>query len=253
MLRAHTSNYTSYIITHYDIFINLKKKICIKICKYAFLFANLLKHLAWLSHSVNTHNNLGDFMTVIIIRTLLVYAIVTAAVRIMGKRQVSDMQTSELVITLIISEVASLPLENTDRPLLVSLVPILMIAAIEILVSLLMLKSKRARGIICGHPIVIIKDGQLIESEMRRLRISYEDVYSLLRQQNCSDPATVKYGVIEPNGSLSILEEKNLSNDGVRSAELQEELDRLQENEDNTKDSESSGQEPNNNQKKGAD
>ena len=167
-------------------------------------------------------------MTVIIIRTLLVYAIVTAAVRLMGKRQVSDMQTSELVITLIISEVASLPLESADRPLLASLVPILLLAAIEILVSLLMLKSKRARGIICGHPIVIIKDGALIESEMRRLRISYEDVYSLLRQKNYPDPSSVKYGVIEPNGSLSVLEEKDLNNDGISSAELRDELTHIE-------------------------
>jgi len=184
--------------------------------------------LARLSQDIAAHNKYGDFMTVIIIRTLLVYAIVTAAVRLMGKRQVSDMQTSELVITLIISEVASLPLENADRPLLASLVPILLLAAIEILVSLLMLRSKRARGIICGHPIVIIKDGKLIESEMRRLRISCEDVYSLLRQKNYPDPATVKYGVIEPNGSLSVLEEKDLNNDGISSAELQDELTHIE-------------------------
>lgn len=144
-------------------------------------------------------------MLTILIRTVLIYIIVTAAVRIMGKRQVSDMQTSELVITLIISEVASLPLENPERPLLNSLVPIMMIAAIELLISLLMMKSRKARSLICGHPIVIIRDGKMIDSQLRLLRISHEDVYSLLREQEISDESTVRYGIIEPNGTLSTL------------------------------------------------
>lgn len=164
----------------------------------------------------------------IIIRTVIVYIIVIAAVRIMGKRQVSDMQTSELVITFIISEVASLPLENPERPLLTAFVPILMLAAIEIITSLIMLKSRRARGVICGHPIVIIKDGRLIEQELRRLRISREDVYSLLRQQNHSDEKGIRYGIIEPNGSLSILTDRDVSGDGFGSADLKEELSDLE-------------------------
>lgn len=166
-------------------------------------------------------------MFIILIRTIIVYIIVIAAVRIMGKRQVSDMQTSELVVTFIISEVASLPLENPERPLLTSLVPILMLVAIEIIASLIMMKSRRARGVICGHPIVIIKDGRMIPEELSRLRITREDVYSLLRQQNLSDEKNVRYGVIEPNGSLSILEGKDLSADGVASADLREELSDL--------------------------
>ena len=166
-------------------------------------------------------------MLTLLIRTVLIYVIVTAAVRLMGKRQVSDMQTSELVITLIISEVASLPLENPERPLLNSLVPIMMIAAIELLISLLMMKSRKARSMICGHPIVIIKDGSMIDSQLKLLRISREDVYSLLREKDVSDESSVRYGIIEPNGSLSILTDENLSNDGVTSEDLQEQLRKL--------------------------
>lgn len=161
-------------------------------------------------------------MLTLLIRTILIYIIVTAAVRLMGKRQVSDMQTSELVITLIISEVASLPLENAERPLLNSLVPIMMIVAIELLVSLLMMKSKRFRSLICGHPIVIIKDGQMIDSQLRKLRISREDVYSLLREKDIADESTVRWGIIEPNGTLSVLTEDALSGNGIQSKDLQE-------------------------------
>ena len=170
------------------------------------------------------HTILGDNMINILIRTALIYLVVVGAVRLMGKRQVSDMQTSELVVTLMISEVASLPLETADRPLASSIVPILILAGIEILLSLLMMKSRRARDVICGHPVVIIRDGQFIDGEMRRLRITREDVYSLLRQQNHPDPSGVRCGIIEPNGSLSILETKDLTCDGVESKELADAL-----------------------------
>ena len=166
-------------------------------------------------------------MLTIIIRTVLIYIIVTAAVRIMGKRQVSDMQTSELVITFIISQVATLPLENTGRPLLNSLIPIMMIIAIELTVSLIMMKSRKARSLICGHPIVVIKDGRIIEEQLRKLRISYEDLYSLLRDKNCSDEKNVRYGILEPNGTLSVLTDADISSDGISSQDLKDELDNI--------------------------
>ena len=161
-------------------------------------------------------------MLTLLIRTILIYIIVTAAVRLMGKRQVSDMQTSELVITLIISEVASLPLENAERPLLNSLVPIMAIVAIELLVSLLMMKSRRFRSLICGHPIIIIKDGRMIDEQLRKLRISREDVYSLLREKDIADESTVRWGIIEPNGTLSVLTDDTLVGNGIQSVDLKE-------------------------------
>lgn len=183
-----------------------------------------------------SYRNQGDTMLTIIIRTLLIYIVVTFAVRLMGKRQVGDMQTSELVITMIISEIASLPLENPERPLLSGVIPVLMLAAIEIIVSVVMLKSRKARGIICGHPIIIIRDGEIIDKELGRLRLSREDVYSLLRQQQCPDPSGVKYGVIEPNGSLSILKKEDLTHDGTQSADLKEELKELDKEQENQPD-----------------
>ena len=160
-------------------------------------------------------------MLTIIIRTVMIYLVATVAVRIMGKRQVSDMQTSELVITLIISEVASLPLENTERPLLNSLVPIMMI------VSLLMMKSRKVRSLICGHPIVVIRDGSFIDSQLQMLRISREDVYSLLRAKDISDESGVKYGIIEPNGDLSVITQEEQGDMDIESKDLKDELRKL--------------------------
>ena len=167
-------------------------------------------------------------MLTIIIRTALIYIIVTAAIRIMGKRQVSDMQTSELVITFIISQTAALPLEDPDRPLLNSLIPIMMIIAIELLISLVMMKSSKIRSLICGHPIVVIRNGKILESQLRRLRISCEDLYSLLRAKDICDEKDVDCGVIEPNGTLSVLKSDELSRNGIKSRDLREELDSIQ-------------------------
>ena len=163
-------------------------------------------------------------MLTLLIRTILIYIIVTAAVRLMGKRQVGDMQTSELVITMIISEIASLPLENPERPLITGIIPVLMLAAIEIIVSVIMMKSRKARSLICGHPIVIIKDGRMIESQLRLLRISREDVYTLLREKDHADESGIKYGVIEPNGTLSILTDADISGDVIQSADLRDQI-----------------------------
>lgn len=155
-----------------------------------------------------TQNSLGDFMLIILIRTVLLYAFVTFAVRIMGKRQVSDMTTSELVITLIISDVASIPMQNTAQPLISGFVPILVFVAIEIIVSVIMMKNKRFRKLICGSPVVVIENGKINEKALSSLRITYEDLDSLLRQQEVFDVTDVKYGIMETNGNLSILKKE---------------------------------------------
>lgn len=155
-----------------------------------------------------TQDNKGDFMLITLIRTILLYAFIILAVRIMGKRQISDMQTSELVITLVISDIAAIPMQNTEQPLLSGILPIMLLVALEIIVSIIMMKSRRFRSIICGNSVLIIKEGKIIERELRRLRITYEDLYSLLRQQEVFDVSTIHYGIIETNGSLSLLRYK---------------------------------------------
>lgn len=123
----------------------------------------------------------------------------------MGKRQISDMQTSELVITLVISDIAAIPMQNNNYPLILGLVPILILVSLEIIVSIIMLKSDKFRKLICGNPVVIIKNGKILEKQIKKLRISYEDLYSLLRQQEVFDVSDIKYGIVETNGSVSIL------------------------------------------------
>lgn len=154
------------------------------------------------------HNNFGDTMLISLIRTILLYAFIILAVRIMGKRQISDMQTSELVITLVISDIAAIPMQNVEQPLLVGLLPIAVLVSLEIIVSIIMLKSNKFRKVICGNPVIIITEGKILKDRLKMLRISYEDLYSLLRQQGIFDVNQVQYGIVETNGSVSILEYK---------------------------------------------
>jgi uncharacterized membrane protein YcaP (DUF421 family) len=145
-------------------------------------------------------------MLISIIRTLVLYAFVILCIRLMGKRQLSEMQPSELVITLVISDIASIPMQNTSQPLLSGIVPVLVLVALEIGASVLMMKSGKFRKLLCGSPIVVIKDGKVLQSQMKRLRLTTEDLCVQLRQQNVFSLEEVQYCIVETNGSVSVLE-----------------------------------------------
>lgn len=145
-------------------------------------------------------------MLISIIRTILLYVFIILAVRLMGKRQISDLQPSELVITLIISDIAAIPMQNTSQPLLSGIVPVLVLVALEIAASIFMMKNSTFRKLICGSPIVVIRDGELLQSQMRRLRLTTEDLCVQLRQQNIFSIEDIQYCIVETNGSVSVLE-----------------------------------------------
>ena len=145
-------------------------------------------------------------MIISIIRTVILYAFVVFSVRIMGKRQISDMQPSELVITLIISEIAAIPMQNTSQPLISGVIPVLVLVALEIIASVIMMKSGKFRKLVCGSPIVVIRDGEILQNEMRRLRLTTEDLCVQLRQQNIFSIEDVQYCIVETNGKVSVLE-----------------------------------------------
>lgn len=144
-------------------------------------------------------------MTISLIRTLLLYAVILGAVRLMGKRQISDLQTSELVVTLLISDIAAIPMQDTGQPLLSGLLPIAILIFCEIVTSVIMLKSSRARRLICGRPIVVINDGKIVQSELRRLRMTTEDLCEELRQKDVFCLEDVSYAIVETNGRMSVI------------------------------------------------
>ncbi len=140
-----------------------------------------------------------------LLRTLVMYAAILLSVRIMGKRQISQLQTSELVVTLLISELAVMPIQQHDDPLWNGLVPMAALVACEIAVSLLMLKSGWFRQAVCGKPMVVIERGRVLQGQLRRLRMSTEDLFEQLRQCGCFALEDVAYAIVETNGAMSVL------------------------------------------------
>ena len=145
-------------------------------------------------------------MIISIIRTVILYVFIIFAIRLMGKRQISDMQPSELVVTLVVSDIASLPMQNTSQPLLSGIIPVLVLVSLEITASVLMMKSRCFRRLICGNPVVVIEDGKLLQKQLKRLRMSTEDLFAQLRQQDIFSIDEVQYCIVETNGSVSVLE-----------------------------------------------
>lgn len=153
-------------------------------------------------------------MLISVIRTLILYVFIIISIRLMGKRQIGDMQPSELVVTMVISDIASLPMQNTSQPLLSGIIPVMVLVSLEIIVSTLMMKSRRLHKAVCGTPVVVIEDGKLLQNQMKRLRLSADDLCARLRQQNIFSPGDVQYCIMETNGTLSVLEkpEKRIPN-----------------------------------------
>ena len=144
-------------------------------------------------------------MITTIIRTAVLYFFVIVGIRLMGKRQIGDMQPSELVITLLISEIAAIPLQDVDQPVMNGVVAIFMLVILEIIISVLAMKSFFIRKLISGKSVVIIKNGEIDQDAMRRLRLTVLDLVELLRGQDVFDISTVAFAVLEANGELSVL------------------------------------------------
>ena len=141
-------------------------------------------------------------MSVPLVRTLVLYFAVICAVRLMGKRQLGEMDPAELVVTILVSDLAAVPMQDLGIPLFFGLVPIAALVALEVLLSILSLKSRFFRRLLNGQPAIIIRKGQL---DLSKLRLTTEDLVVALRKQNVASVSDVKYGVIEPDGSLTIV------------------------------------------------
>ena len=144
-------------------------------------------------------------MISVIIRTIIIYIAVTLAIRLMGKRQIGDIQPSELVITLLISEIAAIPLQDKDQPVMNGIVAVFLLVVLEICVSALTLKSFAMRKLLSGKSVVIIKNGTIDRQAMRDVRMTVLDLIELLRGQNVFNIEDVSFAVLEANGSLSVL------------------------------------------------
>jgi len=125
--------------------------------------------------------------------------------RLMGKRQIGQLQPSELVVALIIADLAAIPMGNTGIPLIAGIIPILTLFVCETILSYISLKSQRARRIISGKPSIVIEKGNIIERELRKQRLNIDDLMEQLRLKNVTDIKDIEYAILETGGQISIV------------------------------------------------
>lgn len=143
-------------------------------------------------------------MLVAFFRTLILYLTIIFGVRLMGKRQLGELQPSELVITIIISNIATLPIEEIDTPLFMGLLPILTLVAFEVIVSSVNLRCRATRKLFSGTPAVVIRGGIIDQRKLQELRFSVDDLMSQLRSNQIFSPEDVDFAMVETTGKLSI-------------------------------------------------
>jgi len=143
-------------------------------------------------------------MSIVVIRTLILYTLVIVALRLMGKREIGQLQPFELVVIIMISELAAIPSENVGIPLLSGIIPILVLLLTSLTLAWISLKSEKARAIICGTPSILIQRGKILEDELKKNRYNLTDLLEELRIKNIPNIADVEFAVLETNGQLSV-------------------------------------------------
>lgn len=138
-------------------------------------------------------------------RTLLFYTVLLMAIRLLGKRQLGQMEPSEFVVTMLLANLATIPIDTLDQSVLAGLLPIALVFAAEYLLSLLTLKDIRIRRLFCGKPVILIENGEISQRNLRRTRLSLDELTMHLREKEVFDLATVKFAILETNGQLSVL------------------------------------------------
>lgn len=144
-------------------------------------------------------------MLTTIIRTVILYFLLILIMRIMGKRQIGQLQPGELVITILISEIAAIPMQDNDIPMINSVISVFLLAAFEIITSAVSMKSVKIRSLLQGNSLIVIRNGVLDQKQIKRLRYTVDDILEALRQKDVFDISDVKYAIAETDGSLSVM------------------------------------------------
>ncbi len=137
-------------------------------------------------------------------RTVLLYIVLIAVVRFMGKRQIGQMEPSEFVVTMLIADLVSIPMQNGGIALYVGLLPVLVVLGLELLLSGLSMRDLRIRRLLCGKPVILIENGSILQNNLRRTGITLDELTSHLREKDVLDLNSVQYAILETNGNLSV-------------------------------------------------
>ncbi|MBQ8356731.1 MAG: DUF421 domain-containing protein [Clostridia bacterium] len=148
-------------------------------------------------------------MLTILLRTIIIYIILIGTMRLMGKRQLGELEISELVTTLLISEIATLPIGDPSIPVVYAVIPLVTILTMEVALSMILLKCPRLKNIASARPSILIRHGTVDQGELRRIRISIDELISEVRQAGLPSLSDVDYAILEQNGKISVIPRKN--------------------------------------------
>ena len=144
-------------------------------------------------------------MLIVFIRTLLIYILLLLAMRLMGKRQIGELEVTDLVITLLLSDIATHPIVDSDNPLSHALIPIITLLATEVTLSWILSRFPKLKALGSARPNILIRNGHIDRRELDRLRISSDELISELRQKDVSNIDDVAYAILEQNGKISVI------------------------------------------------
>lgn len=147
-------------------------------------------------------------MTVVFIRAVILYLLIIFSMRLMGKHQIGELQPSELAVTILISNIATLPVEDMTMPLFTGIIPILTLACLDVIMSWLGIKSKRLRNLTCGKPVVIISNGIIDKQKMNDIRFTSDDLMEALHSKDIFDISEVQFAVVETTGAVSVYQKR---------------------------------------------
>ena len=138
------------------------------------------------------------------VRTIVLYLILIAVIRLMGKRQIGQMEASEFVVTMLVANLAAIPMQDGAIPLFSGAIPILTVLGVELLLSALSLRSMKVRKLLCGKPVILIENGNILQQNLRKTRVTLDELTGHLREKDVLDLRSVQYAILETNGNLSV-------------------------------------------------
>ena len=138
------------------------------------------------------------------LRTIALYLVLIAVIRLMGKRQIGQMEPSEFVVTMLVANLASIPMQDGGIPLFSGMVPIVTVLGLELVLSHLSLRSIRFRKLLCGKPVILIENGNILQANLRKTRVTLDELTGHLREKDVLDLRSVQYAILETNGNLSV-------------------------------------------------
>lgn len=138
------------------------------------------------------------------LRTIVLYLVLIAVIRLMGKRQIGQMEPAEFVVTMLVANLASIPMQDGGIPLYSGLVPIVTVLGVELVLSGLSMRSVKLRRLLCGKPVILIENGKILQKNLSSTRVTLDELTELLREKDVLDISTVQYAILETNGNLSV-------------------------------------------------